>query len=121
MSPPLPTRPPLDTFSYARHPESRPFSPDLAPGQYVFVQDTAGVVHVLPETEGHLHPKVLGGGSQAAAAGGLKLAAEGVIVEIDNFSGTFQFGPEVLPQVREALTRQGGVVTEGAERPFSNY
>jgi hypothetical protein len=119
MSDPLPTRPPLDPFPYGRHPESRPFSPDLEPGQYVFVQDAAGIVFVLMETEGHLHPKVLGGGAPAAAAGGLKLASQGVIVEIDNFSGTFQFGPEILPQVREALTRQGGTVADGAERPFS--
>jgi hypothetical protein len=89
MNGPLPTRPPLDPFPYDRHPASRPFGPDLSPGQYVFVQDGAGVVFVVPETEGHLHPKVLGGGSEAAGAGGLKTEAGGVIVEIDNFSGTF--------------------------------
>jgi hypothetical protein len=70
MSSALPVRPPLDPFPYARDPSCRPFGPDLAPGAYVFVQDGAGVVYVLPETEGHLHPRVLGGGAPAAAAGG---------------------------------------------------
>src|SRR5947209_13856957 len=106
MSAPLPTRPPLDRLPYDRHSDSRPYSPDLPPGLYVFVQDAAGVVFVLPETDGHLHPKVLGGGHPAAAAGGLKVAAGGVIVEIDNYSGTFQFWPELFAQVREALVRQ---------------
>src|SRR5262245_21066766 len=66
MTPPLPTRPPLDPFPYPRHPDSRPFGPDLTPGSYVFVQDAAGIVQVVPETEGHLHPKVLGGGGRRA-------------------------------------------------------
>src|SRR5437764_1340730 len=57
----LPTKPPLDPFPYPRHPESRPFSPDTEPGSYVFVQSADGVVHVVPEPEGHLHPRVLGG------------------------------------------------------------
>src|SRR6266542_3839567 len=100
MKPPLPTRPPLDRFQYPRHPDSRPFGPDLAPGQYVFVQGEDGGVWVLPETEGHLHPKVLGGATPAAAAGGLVIGPGGCILELDNFSGTFQFGPEVFPQVR---------------------
>src|SRR5256885_1091946 len=120
MSAPLPTRPPQDRVPYARHPDSRPYSADLPPGVYVFVQDEAGVVFVLPETDGHLHPKILGGGRPAAAAGGLKVGADGVIVEIDNYSGTFQFGPEVFPQVREALIRQGGTVAENAERSFQH-
>src|SRR5437016_7242177 len=112
MSAPLPTRPPRDRVPYDRHADSRPYSPDLPPGLYVFVQDAAGVVFVLPETAGHLHPKVLGGGQPAAAAGGLKVAAGGVIVEIDKYSGTFQFGPEIFPQVREGLGRQGGTGAE---------
>ena len=119
MSGPLPTRPPLDRFPYQRHPASRPFGPDLALGLYVFVQDAAGIVHVIPEMEGHLHPQVLGGAEPAEAAGGLKVEAGGVIVEVDNFSGTFQFGPEIFPQVIEALARQGATVLPGCERPFA--
>jgi hypothetical protein len=119
MSSHLPTCPPLDPFPYARHPDSRPFGPDLPPGSYVFAQDAAGIVHVVPETEGHLHPKVLGGGTPAAAAGGLRVGPNGVVEEIDNFSGTFQFGPEIFPQVRDALVRHGATVADGAERPFT--
>jgi hypothetical protein len=115
----LPTRPPLDGYPYPRHPDSRPFGPDVPAGLYVFVQDEFGVVHVLRETEGHLHPRVLGGATAAAAAGGLKVDAGGVIVEVDNFSGTFQFGPEIFPQVLDALDRQGGRVVPGCERPWT--
>lgn len=115
----LPTKPPLDPFPYPRHPESRPLSPDTEPGTYMFVQSADGVVHVVPEIEGHLHPRVPGGGLPAAAAGGLKLGPGAVIVEVDNYSGTFQFGPDILPQVREALTRQGGRVSPDADRPFT--
>ena len=115
----LPTQPPHDDFPFARDPDSRPFGPDLEPGAYVFVQDEAGVVFVLRETRaGHQHPKVLGGGRPAAAAGGLTVGSGGVIIELDNYSGTFQFGPEVFPQVRAALERQGGTVPPGAERTF---
>jgi hypothetical protein len=119
MTPPLPTRPPLDPFSCPRHPDSRPFGPGLPPGSYVFVQDAAGIVHVVPETAGHLHPKVLGGGEPAAAAGGMRVGPTGVVEEIDNFSGTFQFGSEIFPQVRDAIVRQGEVVADDADRPFT--
>lgn len=118
MPPPLSTRPPLDRFPYPRHPDSRPYSPGLPPGLYVFVQAADGVVWVLPETEGHLHPKVLGGATPAAAAGGLRVDAAGVIVELDNYSGTFQLGPDTFSEVRAALMRQGGTVAPDAEHPF---
>jgi hypothetical protein len=114
----LPIRPPLDPFPYPRHPDSQPFGPGLPPGSYVFVQDAAGIVHVVPETAGHLHPKVLGSGESAAAAGGLRIGSTGVVEEIDNFSGTFQFGLEIFPQVRDALVRQSATVADDAERPF---
>ena len=85
----------------------------------MFVQDKHGVVFVLPETPaGHQHPKVLGGGRPVAAAGGLLVGPDGVIMEIDNYSGTFGFGPDIFPQVRAALERQGGAVGPGAERAF---
>ena len=115
----LPTKSPLDLFPYDRHPDGQPFGADLAAGKYVFVQDETGVIYVLPETEGHLHPRVLGSARPAAAAGGLTVSATGEVTEIDNFSGTFQFGPEILPQVRDALLRQGGRVAANAERPFT--
>jgi hypothetical protein len=74
---------------------------------------------VVLETAGHLHPKVLGGAKPAAAAGGLRVGPSGVVEEMDNFSGTFQFGPEIFPQVHDALVRQGGTVADDAERPFT--
>lgn len=114
----LSTRPPLDPFPYQRHPTSRPFGPDLDAGQYVFAQSADGTAWAVPETEGHLHPRILGGGEPAAAAGGLLIDAGGVIVEIDNFSGTFRFGPEVFPQVLAALARQGADVSAVREVVF---
>lgn len=118
MSPPLPTKPPLDRFRYPRDPASRPFGPDLPAGQYVFVLAADGVVWVLPGTRGHLHPQVLGGAEPAAGAGGLLVGAGGVILEVDNFSGTFQFGPDIFPGVRAALAAQGGDTTATREVPF---
>src|SRR5581483_11475451 len=115
MSTPLPTKAPLDRFPYPRHPDSRPYGPDLPGGQYVFAQAADGVVWVLSETQGHLHPRVLGGAEPAAAAGGLLLGDGGVILEVDNFSGTFQFGPEIFPQVLAALAAQGGDTTATRE------
>jgi hypothetical protein len=44
--------------------------------------------------------------------------ADGAVIEVNNVSGTFQFGPETIPQVIEALTRQGGKVAADAARPF---
>lgn len=81
----------------------------------MFVQAADGIVWVVSETEGHLHPKVLGGSEPAAAAGGLLIEPGGVIVEIDNFSGTFRFGPEVFPQVLIALANQGASVSSVRE------
>lgn len=115
---PLPVKPPLDRFPYPRHPGSRAYAPDLPAGQYVFVQDADGTVWVLPETEGHLHPKVLGGAEPAAAAGGLLAGPNGVILEIDNYSGSFQFGPDSLPRVKAALAAQGADTTATREVPF---
>lgn len=120
MSSPLATKPPLDRFPYPREAASRPYGPDLPPGPYVFVQAADGMVWVLPETRGHLHPRVLGGAIPAAAAGGLVAGPGGGILEVDNYSGTFQFGPEILPRVRAALALQGGDVSATREVPFEH-
>jgi hypothetical protein len=113
----LSTKAPLDRFPYSRHASSRPYGPDLASGYYVFVQDEDGLIWVLPETEGHLHPKILGNSTAVAAAGGLSIDENNTIVELDNYSGTFQFGPEIFPQVRAALESQGGKIADNAEKP----
>jgi hypothetical protein len=114
----LATRPPGDTGPYPRHPDSRPYGPDIPAGDYVYVQAADGVVWVLPETDSHLRVRVLGGGTPVAAAGGLRVGLDGVIVELENISDSFRFGPDVLPQVRAALERQGGTLTPDAENPF---
>jgi hypothetical protein len=116
----LPTKAPLDKFKYPQAPGSKPFSPTIEPGDYVFVQDENGVVHVLKETEGHLHPKILGNAQPAAAAGGLKVGPEGKILEIDNASGTFKFKPDTLEQVKQALKNQGANVDDTVLKPFKN-
>lgn len=114
----VPHRFPLDKFPYSQHRDSRPFGPNLVPGQYVFVQSPDGTVWVLPESEGHLHPKVLGGYRPAIAAGGLLIGEGGSIVELDNFSGSFQFDREIFPSVREGLVRQGADVSKLVEVAF---
>jgi len=97
-----------------QHPDSRPFGPGLASGSYVFVQAEDGRIWVLVETGGHLHPKVLGEAKPALAAGGLQVGIGGVVLEIDNFSGTFQFDAGVLPGVLGiAIARRAGVLDAG--------
>ncbi|MEX2140232.1 MAG: hypothetical protein WD894_13285 [Pirellulales bacterium] len=112
----LPTKVPGDPYPYDKLAESRPFDVSLPTGVYVYVQDGQGTVWIA-EDGVHRHPKVLGKAQPAAAAGEL-VVDDGVVVEVDNVSGTFQFGPETIPQVIEALRRQGGTVAADAARPF---
>jgi hypothetical protein len=65
-----------------------------------------------------MHPQVLGGAQPAAGAGELTVEAGGVITEINNLSGTFQFGPETLVPVLAALTKQGATIAPDAAQPF---
>ena len=74
----------------------------------------------MAETEGHLHPRVLGDAKPALAAGGLQTGIGGVVLEIDNFSGTFQFEVDVLPSVLRALQAQGGEVSSTREVGFDH-
>jgi hypothetical protein len=62
----------------------------LQSGTYVYVQDADGVVWIV-EDGVHRHPKVLGGAQPATAAGEL-IMQNGVVIEVNNVSGTFQFG-----------------------------
>jgi hypothetical protein len=112
----LPIRAPSDTFPYEKLPNSRLCDAFVHDGSYVYVQDPSGGVWIA-ENGIHLHPRILGGGQSAAAAGEL-LVKNGNIIEVDNVSGTFQFGPETLPQVIDALQRQGARVAADAARPF---
>ncbi len=112
----LPSRAPSDTFPYEKLPNSRPFDAGVASGTYVYVQDPNGTVWIA-ENGIHLHPRILGGGRSVAVAGEL-VVKNGVVIEVDNVSGTFQFGPETLSQVIDALLRQGASVAADAARPF---
>ncbi|WP_029247622.1 hypothetical protein [Schlesneria paludicola] len=89
------------------------------PGEYVYVQDANGIVHAVPQAA-HAHPTVLGEGAPAAAAGEIIIDANGVVIEINNLSGTFQHDGSVLKGVKEALELQGLKVAPGAIRPFQN-
>jgi len=66
-----------------------------------------------------MHPQVLGGAQPAAGAEELTVEAGGVITEVNNLSGTFQCGPETLPTVIEALSKQGGTLLPDAVRSFN--
>jgi hypothetical protein len=113
----LPTKLPLDLYPYPRDPRSRPYQPGLRAGTYVYVQEGSGQVWISPDGN-HMHPKTLGGARPAAAAGELIVDDAGRIVEVNNISGTFQFGPETLSVVIAALERQGATVADAAAHPF---
>jgi hypothetical protein len=105
---PLTAYVPLDLERYRRHNESVPFSPQLHAGVYVFVQDCAGVVWVLPDGR-HRHPRVLGGARPAVAAGELVAGPGGEVHSVNNLSGTFRCPGESL------LSAVGGLINQGAK------
>jgi hypothetical protein len=96
--------------SHRRHRESRRFSPSLPPGDYVSVQDVFGEVHVLRQEHqpGHAHHVVLGRGRPAVSAGEVVIGSDGLVLEINNISGTFQCHADCV------LTAVGGLVRQGA-------
>jgi hypothetical protein len=117
---PLPTRAPHpSTGRPPQSPLSRPFSTDLEPGTYVYVQDANGVVRVVPNAPS-AHPTVLGSGQPAAAAGELTVGPGGVITELNNISYTFQFGGDVLTQVAAAIEQVGATIAPNAIKPFTH-
>jgi hypothetical protein len=108
---------PLDSFPYPPDPRRRLAAGGLPDGVYVYVQDESGDVWVLPDGP-HLHPKVLGDGRAAQYAGDLTIE-KGVVVDVTNLSGTFQFADEYgLLHVAERLKASGLVVPAGAVRFF---
>lgn len=89
----------------------------MSDGDYVYVRDGSGTVHVVPDGP-HLHPKVLGGGQPAAYAGDLTIAG-GKVTDLTNLSGTFQFDDEAgLKAMAEQLRQQGLQIEPGAVRFF---
>ena len=108
---------PQDRTLYPRHPDSRPIRLGLDDGAYVFVQDEAGTIYILADGP-HRHPLVLGGARAALYAGDLTIV-DGLIHDITNLSGTFQFDePQGLLDVVQRLERMGFDVPSGAVRFF---
>ena len=108
---------PLDRTPYPQDSRSRPIDATIADGGYVYVCDSNGTVHVLPDGP-HLHPRVLGGGQSASYAGDLTVQG-GKVVDLTNLSGTFQFDDEAgLKAVAEEIRQQGLTVEQGAVRFF---
>ena len=108
--------------NHRRHRESRRFSRDLPAGDYVFVQDIFGVVHVLRQEQqpGHAHHVVFGRARPAVSAGELIFGEGGVILEINNISGTFQCAPDSLFAALGGLVRQGAIFNNDSQvREFS--
>jgi hypothetical protein len=108
---------PQDSFPYLQDPRSQPITPGSPDGGYAYVRDVNGLVLVLPDGP-HLHPTILGGGKPALYAGDLTLQG-GMVIDVTNLSGTFQFDDEDgLRQVAEQLHQQGLSVEAGAVRFF---
>lgn len=108
---------PLDRKRVPRDRRSRPIHVGIADGNYVYVQDTDGVIWVLADGP-HRHPCVLGGGNPAQYAGDLTIT-DGRIKDVTNLSGTFQFDdPQGLLAVAHDLEQLGFTIDAGAVRFF---
>jgi hypothetical protein len=104
-----------------KHESSERFSRETVAGDYVYVQDVFGVVHVLSQRSkpGHAHHVVLGRARAAVSAGELMVDGGSVILEINNISGTFQCAPDCLIAAIGGLVRQGAIFnTETQIREF---
>ncbi len=110
-------RRPLDDTPYERDPRATVLSVNTPPGQYVYVCDVQGIVHIAPDGP-HQHPKVLGKGSAAMGAGTLTILTPGTVSKLDNISGTFRFPGTELPRIAEAIRKQGLSVDKDAIRVF---
>jgi hypothetical protein len=108
---------PQDSTPYPKDPRSQPIDARIADGEYAYVRDANGTVHVVPDGQ-HVHPKILGGGLPAMYAGDMTIRG-GRVADLTNLSGTFQFDDEDgLREVAMELQRQGLQVDAGAVRFF---
>lgn len=114
---PLTAYVPTDPNRYKRRENSVLFSPGLPAGEYVFVQDCDGKLWVLPDGF-HVHPYVLGRARPAVAAGELTVQEYGVVIEVNNISGTFRCHPDCLFTAIGGLIMQGATVAPDAMHPF---
>lgn len=83
-------RKPKDLTPYPASTASRILSLTEKPGRYAYVVDLVEIIHVIPDGL-HVHPLVLGNAQEALYAGDMVLEATGVVAEVTNLSGTFQF------------------------------
>ena len=81
---------PKDLTPYLASPLSRSLTVKELPGRYAYVVDIDEVIYVIPDGL-HVHPLILGRAREAVYAGDLIIEATGVVSEITNLSGTFQF------------------------------
>lgn len=108
---------PLDPTPYPRDPQSRPITPGLPDGGYVYVQDGCDVIWVLPDGP-HRHVRVLGNAEKAMYAGDLTIQ-HGKIRDVTNLSGSFQFDdPDGLLHVATVLEGEGLAIASGGVRFF---
>lgn len=108
---------PLDATPYAQHSGSQPIRPGIASGNYVYVMDLNGVIHVLPD-EPHRHPRILGAAQSVKYAGDLMIK-ECTIIDVTNLSGTFDCDDAAgLLDVADELRRQGFLVSSRGVRFF---
>jgi hypothetical protein len=110
---PLTAYTPLDRREYEPDKRSRPYSPDLPAGLYVYVQDCSGVVWTAPDGC-HIHPKILGRAKPVVSAGELNLGKMGEVLAINNMSGTFQCASDSLFVALGGLVKQGAVILADA-------
>ena len=71
-------------------PLSRPLTMSGKPGRFAYVVDTDEIIHVIPDGL-HVHPLILGLAQEVLYVGDLTIETAGVVGEITNLSGTFQF------------------------------
>lgn len=81
---------PIDRTPHPRSPDSRRLVVSESPGLYVYAVDEGEVIHVVPDGP-HVHPTILGLARPALYAGEIEIEASGVVGEVNNLSGTFQF------------------------------
>lgn len=108
---------PLDPYSYRPVETREVFTPELAAGRYVYVQEVDGTVWVAPDGN-HMHPKILGRARPVVGAGELKVGPLGEVLEVNNLSGTFRCHPRSLLTVVGGLVQQGGLVTADVIKPY---
>ena len=113
-------QPPLDKHPYPKSADSRPLTNREAAGQYVYVVDSNEIIHVAPD-DFHKHPKGLGLASLALYAGDMTIASPGIIGDITNLSGTFQFSSKSgLCCVKQKLQEMGFTVMRTVWHDWQN-